>query len=190
MSSKTVYYFAYGSNMSSEVFTGRRKIHPSLSISGTVTNYQLVFDQRGIPFIEPRFASIKAEKGAMLHGVIHEITEDERDILHATEGSNYKMLSLEATSKDGHLFRCFTYIGHTSQGEGKPSQRYMHKILSGAREHKLPSHHIKYLESLETVHIPFISKLMDLGIKYLTIYLTKGKSLHFRFIKTGIKKDD
>lgn len=65
--SSTVWYLAYGSNMDPKVLTGRRKIKPIESKVVTVPGYWLSFDIRGIPYLEPCFASILKMDPSRLH---------------------------------------------------------------------------------------------------------------------------
>ncbi|KAG9301216.1 hypothetical protein G9A89_012599 [Geosiphon pyriformis] len=53
-----VWYLGYGSNMSSNTFTGRRKVYPSLSFPCFVPSYFLSFDIGGQKYMEPCFANI------------------------------------------------------------------------------------------------------------------------------------
>ncbi|KAI8811777.1 hypothetical protein BJ742DRAFT_795458 [Cladochytrium replicatum] len=53
-----VYYLAYGSNMTSKVLTGRRKVRPVESFPVTVPGYLLAFSIIGWPYLEPCYASV------------------------------------------------------------------------------------------------------------------------------------
>ncbi|PWY86913.1 hypothetical protein BO70DRAFT_360634 [Aspergillus heteromorphus CBS 117.55] len=56
---KTVLYLAYGSNLYSETFLGRRGIKPLSRINVVVPDLQLTFDIPGVPYTEPCFAATK-----------------------------------------------------------------------------------------------------------------------------------
>lgn len=75
---KTFYYLAYGSNLASSTFLGRRGIRPLSATNVLCPGQILVFDLDGIPYWEPCFANIR------------EVSQDERLTLHkriATAGS-------------------------------------------------------------------------------------------------------
>ena len=55
----TVFYLAYGSNLSASTFLGRRGIRPLSSLPVYVPGYILVFNLPGIPYWEPCFANLK-----------------------------------------------------------------------------------------------------------------------------------
>jgi hypothetical protein len=53
-----VWYLGYGSNMSPQVLTGRRRVRPRQSIPCYVPGYHLSFGVQGFPWSEPGFATI------------------------------------------------------------------------------------------------------------------------------------
>ncbi|OOF95873.1 hypothetical protein ASPCADRAFT_207206 [Aspergillus carbonarius ITEM 5010] len=58
-SEKTVLYLAYGSNLCSETFLGKRGIKPLSQINVIVPGLWLTFDLPGIPYMEPCFAATR-----------------------------------------------------------------------------------------------------------------------------------
>ena len=84
----SVYYFAYGSNMSSDVFRfGFRRFNPSSAESAVLQGYRLSFTEPGIPFFEPAFANVEEDESAYCEGVLYTITEKELDELDISEGN-------------------------------------------------------------------------------------------------------
>ena len=57
-SSKTVYYFGYGANMSKEYLENRRRVFPSEIHTSVLKDYKLIMNMEGPNFIEPSFANI------------------------------------------------------------------------------------------------------------------------------------
>lgn len=57
-SSDKVWYFAYGSNMSTETFQSHRGIVPLEAVPVRVPGWTLTFDIYGLPYSEPAFSSI------------------------------------------------------------------------------------------------------------------------------------
>jgi len=55
--SSTVFYLAYGSNLSAETFLGRRGIRPISQLNVVVPSLKLTFDLPGLPYVEPCFAN-------------------------------------------------------------------------------------------------------------------------------------
>ena len=56
---KNVWYFAYGSNMSSTTFTGDRGINPLSMARVRLPGWTLTMDIPGTPYSEPAFTSIR-----------------------------------------------------------------------------------------------------------------------------------
>ena len=56
---QTVFYLAYGSNLSSETFQGRRGIRPLSQLNVVVPELGMTFDLAGLPYVEPCFANTK-----------------------------------------------------------------------------------------------------------------------------------
>ncbi|UKZ45836.1 hypothetical protein TrVGV298_000029 [Trichoderma virens] len=67
-----VWYFAYGSNLSSEIFRAHRGIQPLEAIPVRLPGWSLTFDIYGVPYQEPAFLSISvavASTGKNSNGV-------------------------------------------------------------------------------------------------------------------------
>lgn len=56
---ETVFYLAYGSNLSAETFRGKRGIRPLSQLNVVVPELVMTFDLAGLPYIEPCFANTK-----------------------------------------------------------------------------------------------------------------------------------
>lgn len=65
-----VLYLAYGSNLNSVTFEGRRGIKPVSATVVSVPSLRLTFDLPGIPYLEPRFANVQlmSEKPEAMEG--------------------------------------------------------------------------------------------------------------------------
>lgn len=73
-SNDAVFYFAYGANMNSAVFEGRRGIKPRSKEPAVALDTRLCFTALGAPPFEPAFASVEPLVGAHCHGVLYEIS--------------------------------------------------------------------------------------------------------------------
>ncbi|TDL18195.1 hypothetical protein BD410DRAFT_806733 [Rickenella mellea] len=118
--SSPLWYLAYGSNLSSNTFKGRRGIKPIDQRNVLVRGLELTFDLQGLPYLEPRFANCRfadvgqydgskengggdgvedpwTGKGALI-GVAYLITPEDFAKVLATEGggSSYKMVAVTA----------------------------------------------------------------------------------------------
>jgi hypothetical protein len=154
-----VYNFAYGSNMYPNVLTGRRKIHPIESIPGVLEGWQLTFDLRGIPAVEPCFGNIKENVESEIHGVLHKMTNTQFKHLMATEGgggvdaNGYIPTKVNVHAYDGRIIEAYALVVHQTSSailyhHALPSTRYMGLLRNGAKHYNIHPLYIEYLQSL------------------------------------------
>lgn len=158
-----LWYFAYGSNLDPDTFSGWRGMRPSDTRPARLRGFALVFDlpvgsgERGV-------ANILEAPGAEMHGVAYRITEEEGKRLDITEGvpDAYRRLQVDVSTREGPL-HAFTYVSpHRREGR-KPSERYMNLLLRGARLHGIPPSWLAYLRSLELAVDERLSQLELFG---------------------------
>lgn len=85
-------YFAYGANMNSAVFEGRRGVKPLSKVPVVALDTRLCFTALGLLPFEPAFASVEPSVGAECHGVLYEISSSDWLRVRASE------LSIEGVS--------------------------------------------------------------------------------------------
>ena len=140
---KTLWYFAYGSNMSSSKFTGGRGIIPISSVRVRIPGWKLVMEIPGMPYSEPSFSSItphqniEAEKELPpdVIGVAYLITVDQYRLVVASEGGGIayydiclsgEPIDLEARQTVGPQVMLRTLgTALSRQPRPIPSKRYM-----------------------------------------------------------------
>lgn len=147
----SVWYFAYGSNMSRAIFCARRGMCPTESRWGWLEGHRLVFSlpigpgERGV-------ANVVAEPGARTCGVLHLLTPEELDRLDRTEGVHagvYRRILVEVHRDGAEPVSAYTYQSTWSSPGRKPSTRYHGLLLTGAREHGLPEEWLQILQALD-----------------------------------------
>jgi hypothetical protein len=152
--SGSIWYFAYGSNMSRAIFCERRGMCPTSSRWGWLGDHRLVFDlaigpgERGV-------ANLVSEPGARTCGVLHLLTLKEAERLDWTEGVHagfYHRIPVEVHAEGNERVPAFTYRSTRGTTGRKPSPRYMGLLLTGAREHSLPDEWLLFLEAHELAH--------------------------------------
>ena len=146
-----LWYFAYGSNLDSGTFEGRRRMQPLSHRVARLDGYRLVFDLP-IGKGERAVANLAAAPLDSVHGVAYQLSEGNADRLDRTEGvphGVYDRLPVELFDRLGRRFEAFTYGSRHRRAGRKPSARYMGLILSGARRYRLPDPYIEFLEAFE-----------------------------------------
>ncbi len=149
---ETLWYFAYGSNMSPGTFSGRRNIQPLETRWGWLHGYDLRFDLP-VGAGERACANITAQPGARIAGVLYRITREAADHLDRTEGvpqGVYRRIDVEVAVGAGQEeLAAFTYQSSLGTPGRKPSARYLGLLLDGARAHDLPADYVTWLEGFD-----------------------------------------
>jgi cation transport regulator ChaC len=147
---ETLWYFAYGSNMSPATFLERRGMRPFATRRARLDGYRLCFSlpvgpgERGV-------ANVERTAGAHVWGVAYLIPHTEGDRLDRTEGvlgGLYERIPV-VVAAEGDRLEAFTYRSSFSSLGRKPSARYLGLLLEGARQHGLPPEYIEALEALD-----------------------------------------
>lgn len=167
---KTVYYFAYGSNMNTRYLSEHRRVNPQQSLAASIEGYQVRFTQPGViipPFsyLEPAFALLVESVGELAHGVVHKLGEQDIDRIGNTEGSHYRWQELEATTSGGEKVLCQTLVGSDKLKCANPSRRYLNLCLEGAIENQLPEAYLNELRNLDSVYYRGLSEAMGVLIR-------------------------
>ena len=167
---KTLFYFGYGSNMSTQYLIKRRKIIPFSSNVGVLKDYQLIMNMGGPNFLEPYFANIRNCKGVTVEGVIHKIDREDLQKIVNTEGEDYKLVKL-SVYVEGSRKTAYTLIYITDETKDiPPSKRYLKILINAAKENNLSQKYIDSLESRTSVYYPILSEIFSLRV-YLWVWL-------------------
>ena len=146
-----LWYFAYGSNMSLDIFVERRGMRPLAARWGWLDGYHLRFDLPVGPG-ERACANVEPTPTARVAGVLYRITREDADRLDRTEGvpqGVYRRIAVEVAAEGTERIAAFTYESALRQPGRKPSARYLGLLLDGARAHRLPPDYIAWLERFD-----------------------------------------
>lgn len=162
-----MFYFAYGSNMSTEKFIGSRGIKPQAKIAVAVPHWCFELPVPGLAYSEPAFSAIKVRDDPTepdVHGVVYLISQQQLVQVIASEGGGtaYGVVNVSALplfEKDRRRFgNCINAVSLIAEmkrtPKGLPSLRYMTLLLDGAREAGLPDEYRMYLAKQPTYVAP------------------------------------
>jgi 2-hydroxychromene-2-carboxylate isomerase len=144
---ETLWYFAYGSNMSPGTFVERRRMQPLATRWGWLDGYRLCFDLPIGPG-ERGCASVTAAPGSRVAGVLYQLGHADADRLDRTE-LGYRRIAVDVAADGGERITAFTYQSAVSRTGRRPSRRYLGLLLDGARTNGLPSDYVTWLDGFD-----------------------------------------
>jgi gamma-glutamylcyclotransferase (GGCT)/AIG2-like uncharacterized protein YtfP len=117
--------------------------------AGILKGYKLIFT-KGIPFIEPGFASIlKGTENDQVHGTLALISKETAITLDAQE-SGYNIEKVSVQTYGNEVIEAEIYAGKTDTPTlGIPSLRYLRLLIKGAEESNLNEDYIEKLKNHE-----------------------------------------
>jgi cation transport regulator ChaC len=169
-----IWYFAYGSNMQSATFRGRRGIEHRRALAAVVEGWRVVFDKPPLLPMGQSFANLVLEPGAKAYGVLYEITPEDLSHVEVSEAvplGNYRRVDVPARSLVSDVGRVLavSLSSDRRDPELRPSIRYMAMVVEGALEHGLPAEVIEWLRSIpadeETEEARRARSLIDTAIR-------------------------
>lgn len=148
-----VWYFAYGSNLSPEVFRGRRGIEPRRALAGRLEGWRLVFDKPPLFDVGESYANLAEDPAHAAFGVLYEISVEDLAHVELTEGvpiDNYRSIMVQVTplAAAGAAVAARTLVSDRRDPSLCPSDRYMGQVIAGALAHGLPASHLEFLRSV------------------------------------------
>jgi gamma-glutamylcyclotransferase len=146
MASRTVWHFAYGSNMNrAQMLSRAGKILEEHNAS--LPNFEVRFNKkvRG----GTAGANIQPSPGNTVHGVLYKIEEGAMRSLDRYEGvpDHYRRIEVQVTPEGGQPVPAQIYIASKVEKGLRPSPSYLQSMLDGAGEHNLPASYIGELKT-------------------------------------------
>lgn len=88
MANNPQWYFAYGSNMLSDVFIARRRIQPLKSEVAVIRTHTLCFNVMGVPYTDPAMGGLRPaeEQDLPVHGVAYLLSSEDMTRMTISEG--------------------------------------------------------------------------------------------------------
>jgi hypothetical protein len=149
-----VWYFAYGSNMNSGTFRGRRGIEYARAIPTRAPGWRLVLDKSSVFPLGETFANIVPDPPTETLGVAFEIDESELvqiDWSEAVPLGSYQRIEIEVaalTPMDDGPSSAFTLTSDKRAARPSPSLRYMQLVIAGAIDDDLPAEWVEMLRAV------------------------------------------
>jgi cation transport regulator ChaC len=166
----TVWYFAYGSNMQTATFSGRRGIEFRRALAARAAGWRLVLDKPPLVPVGEAFANIVPDTEAAVLGVLYEISPANLEHVELTEGvriGNYRRIDIPvaALATPATEVTAATLVSDRRDPGLRPSDRYMACLIAGAEEHGLPAEYVACLRGVacapETAEAARFRPLLD-----------------------------
>jgi len=148
-----LWYFAYGSNMQRETFSGRRGITPRRALAARVAGWRLVLDKPPLIPMSQSFANLIPDAAAEVLGVLYEVTPDDYAHVEFSEAvpfGNYRRVEVESRplASGAAPVRAYTLVSERRAPDMRPSRRYVEMMVAGAVQHGLPIEWIDFLRGV------------------------------------------
>ena len=153
-------YFAYGPDMSKE-YLAKNNVQVIGSTPARLQDHFLSFDQIGIPYWEPSFATLTQkpvfQNHTVAHGVVHQIKQQDFDNYCKISKiyNNLEIKPVMVQTYDGQTIQVNTLVNNDGLkrfGRYYPSQQYMKAIIKGARQNHLKEGYVEFLSQIPTYH--------------------------------------
>jgi cation transport regulator ChaC len=146
MGAPTVWYFAYGSNLSTAQMKSRAGDVPEGQVA-TLANYELVFNRkvRG----GAAAANIRPAPGKRVLGVLYRVSDAALRNLDRYEGvpEHYRRIEVKVSGPHGQPVNAQVYIATKVEKGLRPAAHYLQSILAGAAEHSLPADYVEEIKA-------------------------------------------
>lgn len=150
-----MYYFAYGSNMSS------RRLRQRLGYARPVTvarlrAHRLCWHKQGRDGSGKCDAAPTGDPDHAVLGVLYDVAAEQRPLLDRIEGvgAGYTAIEVRLLLESGASAQAFTYQATLIDADALPFDWYKAHVLRGAREHSLPEEYIARLEAVPSLADP------------------------------------
>ena len=158
MTSTTIRYFAYGSNMLTRRLVERT---PSARVlaTGYVEGRRLTFHKVSKDGSGKCDAEQTTNTSDRVYGVIFEIDPSERKALDRAEGLNngYNEAQVDVVTPSGTV-PAITYVATHKEPAMKPYRWYKSLTVAGAIEHELPLAYVEWIRAVESMEDPDVER--------------------------------
>lgn len=151
-----LYYFAYGSNMSSPRLKARLPEAKPLG-HGMASGFEVIFHKRGFVDGSGKCGLIHCDREqAVVHGVVFELPVSTKPSLDRIEGvgHGYDCIELSVQHFTLGTIPCQSYLATALDESLLPYDWYLEHVMAGAREHELPGDYLNKLSKLPCLADP------------------------------------
>lgn len=138
------YYFAYASNLKVSVLEQRISGKVQDYIQGRLIDYGFRFNRRNEDGTAR--ANIISSESEDVFGVLYQVDEKYRNSLLTSE-PGYRLIEVPVETEGGNV-QASTFISNADDEDIYPAKDYLNTILTGAKEHSLPTEYTDFVRSM------------------------------------------
>ena len=148
-----MYYFAYGSNMSSRRLLARVPSARSLGVAH-LPGYEMSFAKRSHDGSAK--CTINPNLGGNTLGILYHIADEQRSILDRIEGQGfgYDVQDVRIITQSGRRVTAFTYLSTDIDAALPAYTWYVEHVVRGAREHGIAQQYIDKIQAAHAIEDP------------------------------------
>ena len=150
MTSKGIFYFAYGSNLNQRQM---RERCPESSLVGRahIKGYRLDFTiSSPVRWHGGGCADIVADAGSVVWGLMYKLSDRDLERLDQSEGSRYRRFVISTVSDDGGITDAYVYEVIDKAPFQQPAKAYLDIIKNAARDVNFPEAYRAFLDAIPT----------------------------------------
>lgn len=151
-----MFYFSYGSNMSTPRLVRRVPSARAVAVA-SLQEHELRFHKISIKDGSAKCDIVPTgDQSDVVHGVVFQIEAAEKAELDRQEGLGYgyEEKHVRVLTRDGGILEAATYYATRTRPDLKPYGWYKEHVLRGAREHGLPVAYVHAIERVDAVLDP------------------------------------
>jgi hypothetical protein len=143
-----MYYFAYGSNVSSRRLQARVPSARKVGV-GVLERHVLKFHKASRKDGSAKCdACVSDSEAHLVHGVVFDIAGQEKAFLDSVEGPGYALKNIRVMLETGEPVDAYMYYATDIDPTLRPWHWYRQHVLSGALEHSLPDSYVEQIREV------------------------------------------
>jgi len=145
------WYFAYGRNVSIDVFVKRVGVHPVFVHRGILPGYELRFNKSPGPKRGAGYANVVPAAGRWVEGVLYRVVESDLERLDSYEGvpHHYRRSRVKVWNVDQRRWvDAVMYVAVKTDDLLRPPREYLEGIIDSAKSVGLSPEWVSKLERL------------------------------------------
>ncbi|KAF7772232.1 hypothetical protein PCIT_a2262 [Pseudoalteromonas citrea] len=150
MKERTLYNFAFGSNMSSQRLLARLPLAKKVGVA-QLPSFELQFSMLSTDGSAKCNIHQSSNKKDKVFGVVYALNEHEQALLDEIEGVRYDRTEVSVQLNSGQCVSAYCYIANTLITDQLPFDWYVQHVYAGGLEHNFPTYYLARIKEQASV---------------------------------------